>query len=94
MKKDKLSELFRIARAESPPAAPERFEHEVMRAVGRQTNCEPVSLVDQLGALFPRLTLAAAAVIVCCSLILSSTGQSSLGDKVTELSQQWLFAAD
>ena len=94
MKKDKLSELFKMARAEALPAAPEGFEQDLMRVVQRQTGRQSPSLVDQLGALFPRLAMASAAVIVCCALILSSSDQSSLTDKVAELSQQWLFAAN
>ena len=94
MKRDKLSELFKLARAAASPAPPEDFEQDLMRVVRRQTGRESPSLVDQLGALFPRLALASAAVIACCALILVNTDQSSLTDKVAELSQQWLFAAN
>jgi hypothetical protein len=94
MNNNELNSLLRAARAESPPVPSDDFERDLMRAVRRQTNREPLSLVEQLGELFPRLAWASAAVIVCCAIILSSTDQSSLGDKFAELSQQWLFAAN
>jgi hypothetical protein len=97
MKKDKLEELLRAAGTESLPAAPADFEGDVMRAIRAQPRHQPVSLFDQLDALFPRLATASVVVIACCGLLVlgsAAFGESSLTDKVTELSEQWFFAAN
>jgi hypothetical protein len=97
MKKNKLDELFRAARTEPLPAAPADFEGDVIRAIQAQPHPKTPSLFDQLDALFPRLAIASTAVIACCALLVlgsAAFGESNLADKVTELSEQWLFAAN
>ena len=71
MTEKKLNHLFEQARNESAPPVPPDFAAGVLRAVRREPSPRapaPASIFDQLNFLFPRLALAAAAVIVLCVL--------------------------
>lgn len=100
MNNDKLNQLFRAARQDVPPAAGPGFENLVLAAarrpmIGRAD--APASLADQLGDLFPKLAWAAALLIALCvaaDLGLAAHTQVDLTDSFTELSEQWLFAAN
>ena len=100
MNNERLRKLFRLARTETPPAPPEGFDARVLAAIRREQReqrAAPASLWEQLGELFPRFATAAVLVIAVCALAdfyFSATQPSSLAADVTELSEQWLFAAN
>lgn len=93
----KLDRLFAAARKETPPAPASGFDHLVLGALRREPAPLPeVSLLDQLGAWFPRLALAAGLVIlvsVTTDFTLSWLGVPTLSDGVWQISDQWLLAA-
>lgn len=100
MNEKKLKQLFAAARNETAPAPPESFAAGVLRAVRREPvagYAKILSLSDQLNRLFPRIALAAAAIIVLCvaaDLILTAAGVPEVGDGVSQLSAQWLLTPE
>src|SRR5262245_23537014 len=66
MKDHKLERLFCLAKSESAPPAGLGFESRVMRAIRQEAPTKPISLLDQLNALFPGLSLACAIGIILC----------------------------
>ena len=100
MNKHKLNQLFELARNEHAPLPPEDFAADVLRAVHREprgTMAEALSIFDQLNLLFPRIALAAAAVIVLCVAVdfgLTAAGMPGLGDSLSQISAQWLLTPD
>ncbi|MSU58588.1 MAG: hypothetical protein EXS35_10495 [Pedosphaera sp.] len=94
----KLKQLFRAARNESPPSPEPGFENLVLSAIRRELPpMRATSLIDQLGALFPRLAWAAALVIAMClgaDFCLTALAPTGLSDGIAEISEQWLFAAN
>lgn len=98
MKPDKLDRLFSAAAKAQPPQPGDDFAGDVVRAVRREPARDVVTatFADQLGALLPRVAFAAALIVVLCvaaDVALDSIGRTSLSAGVTELSEQWLFAA-
>ena len=97
MNNRKLSQLFVSARNETAPAPPEDFAADVLRAIRREPPiAAPAarSVFDQLNLWFPRLALAASAVIVLCVAAdygLTMAGVPGLSDGVSQLSSQWLL---
>jgi hypothetical protein len=95
MNERKLNQLFDAARKERAPVPPEGFDQAVLQSVRRDPPSAarpPLSLLDQLNLLFPRLALAAAAIVLMCvagELAISATTPS-----LTELSDQWILTAD
>jgi hypothetical protein len=93
----KLKQLFASARRETAPLPPEDFAADVVRAVRREppvATPETISIFDQLNLWFPRLALAASAVIVLCVAAdygLTVAGVPSLSDGVSQLSSQWFL---
>jgi hypothetical protein len=92
----KLKQLFASARREIAPAPPEDFPADVLRAIRREPPAAPetVSIFDQLNLWFPRIALAASAVIVLCVALdfgLTAAGVPSLSDGAAQLSAQWLL---
>lgn len=100
MNKRKLNRLFELARNEPAPAPPEDFAADVLRAVRREPRgamAEALSIFDQLNLLFPRIALAAVAVIVLCVAVdfgLTAAGIPGLGDGLSQISAQWLLTPD
>lgn len=96
MNDDRLKKIFELARAETPPAAPEGFDARVLAAVRRERRAAPVNWWEQIGELFPRLAIGAALVIALCVTVNYWTAlqSSSLAADASELSDQWLFAAN
>jgi hypothetical protein len=97
MNDDRLKKLFEAARTETPPSAPEGFDVRVLAAVRREHRAAPVSVWEQIGALFPRLAVAASLMIALClaaDFCWSAMQPSNLASDVSELSDQWLFAAN
>ena len=96
MNRTKLKQLFARARNDRPPAPPVDFVEDVLSAIRRAPADAPenVSFFDQLNLLFPRIALAASAVIVLCVALdygLTAAGIPSLGDGAAQLSAQWLL---
>jgi hypothetical protein len=95
MKANKLKQLFVAARNETPPSAAPDFADAVLRAVRREPpvkNAATDSLFEQLNFLFPRVALAAVAVIVLCVALdfgFTSAGLLELGDGAAQLSSQF-----
>ena len=100
MNENKLKQLFASARNETAPAASPDFAADVLRAVRREPvpgPAESFSLWEHLNALFPRLALAAAAVIILCVAAdwgLTAAGVPGIGDCATQLTSQFLFNSE
>ena len=94
----KLNQLFAAARKEAPPTPAAGFDNLVLGALRHEPAPPPeLSWFDQLGALFPRLALAAALVIlisVTADFALSWLGVPTLNDGVWQVSDQWLLAVN
>ena len=98
MKPDKLDQLFSAAAKAEPPKPDADFAGDVLRAVRREPARElaDTTFADQLGALLPRIAFVTALIVVACvaaDIALDSLGRTSLSDGVSQLSEQWLFAA-
>ena len=97
MNDKKLKQLFASACRETSTAPPEDFAADVLRAIRREPPVaapETISVFDQLNLWFPRLALAASAVIVLCVAAdygLTMADVPSLSDGVSQLSSQWLL---
>jgi anti-sigma-K factor RskA len=100
MNGNKLKQLFAAARNESAPAPSAEFAAEVMRAAHRQPQPEPAascSVWEHLNGWFPRVALAAAAVIVLCLAAdwgLTTAGLPGISDGAAQVSSQYLFAPE
>jgi hypothetical protein len=100
MNADKIKKLFAAARNETAPLPSANFADGVLRAVRREpptTARASVSIFDQLNVLFPRLALAAAAVIVLCIAAdfgFTSAGLPELDDGAAQLSAQFDLNGD
>jgi hypothetical protein len=97
MNDEKLKKLFELARGETAPVPPEGFDARVVRALARETKDAPVSLWDQIEALFPRVVMGAALVMALCLLgdfCFSAAYPTGLSGEVNEISEQWLLGAD
>ena len=97
MNEKKLKQLFASARKETAPMPPEDFAADVLRAIRREPPAgapQALSLFDQLNRLFPRLALAAVAIIVLCLAAdygMTVAGVPGLDDGVSQISAQWLL---
>ncbi|HEV2691825.1 MAG TPA: hypothetical protein VG347_02915 [Verrucomicrobiae bacterium] len=95
MNENKLKQLFDAARKDTAPVPPSDFAADVLRAARRELTIStpgPVTVFDQLNRWFPRLALAAAAVIILCIAAdygLTSTGLPELGDGAAQISSQF-----
>ena len=93
----KLKKLFELARTETPPTPPGNFDLRVMAAVRREERAAPVTWWDQLGALFPRLAVAAVLLMGAClfaDYYYSAHHSSSFAEDATQFSNQALFAGN
>jgi len=99
MDENKLTRLFAAARNESAPAPPDGFAAEFLRLLGRELRSGPsatASLWDQLDALFPRLALAAAVVIVLCLAAdwgVTAAGLPGISDGTAQVATQYFLDA-
>jgi hypothetical protein len=97
MNDEKLKKLFELARSEIAPAPPEGFDARVVHALRREAAASPVSLWDQLEALFPRMAVATVLLMGLCVLgdySLAAVYPASFSAQMNEISEQWLFAAN
>ena len=85
----KLNRLFAAAKSEQPAAPGEGFAFLVMQQIQRDPARGDVTIADLLGMWFPRLALAAAAVIAICviSEVVSSSSAPSLSESAAQLSE-------
>lgn len=96
----KLNQLFRAARRDAPPVPEPGFDNLVLAALRRSGEASvpaKISWFEQLGAWLPRLAGAAALSIALCVAAdygLTALAAADLTDSLTELSEQWLFAAN
>jgi hypothetical protein len=95
MKERRIGHLFSAARKESAPEVPFDFAQRVVAAVQRAEQPREATVLDQLGALFPRLAWVAAAVVALslATEFYLATQQTSLSAEVNQVAEQWLFAA-
>lgn len=99
MNNRKLKQLFASARPETAPVPPEDFAVDVLRAIRREgpvATAKTISIFDQLNLWFPRLALAASAVIVLCVAAdygLTAAGIPGLDDGLSQLSAQWFLTS-
>jgi hypothetical protein len=89
MNDKKLNQLFNTARRETPAAPAEGFELLVMQQVQRQPGRAELSISDLLGLWFPRLAVAAAAIIAVCVIGEYVSSGPSLTDTAAQLSDQY-----
>jgi hypothetical protein len=96
----KLKQLFGSARNEPAPAPAPDFAADVLRAVRSQpwpASAESFSVWEHLNGLFPRLALAAAAVIVLCLAAdwgLTAAGLPGVSDGAAQVTSQFLFNSE
>lgn len=97
MKKPKLDRLFELARTEKVPAPAPDFAADVLRAVRREPaarRAETASVFEQLNRWFPRVALAAAAVMLLCVAAdfgFTAAGMPELDDSAAQASAQLFF---
>jgi hypothetical protein len=89
MNDKKLNRLFNAARHETPAAPAEGFEMLVMRQIQRDPARVEPSISDVLGLWFPRLAVAAAAIIAVCVIGDFISSGPSLTDSAAQLSVQY-----
>ncbi|HWD93939.1 MAG TPA: hypothetical protein VG938_16535 [Verrucomicrobiae bacterium] len=89
MNDKKLNQLLNTARRETPAAPTEGFEMLVMRQIQRDPARVELSISDLLGQWFPRLAVAAAAIIAVCVLGDFMSSGPSLTDSAAQLSAQY-----
>jgi hypothetical protein len=99
MNTNKLNQLLAAARNESAPAAPADFAAEVLRAVHRDARfaAEPASAWAPLNALFARVAVAAAAIIilsVAADWGMTVAGVPGLADGAAQVTSQYLFNSE
>jgi hypothetical protein len=89
MNDKKLNQLFDASRRETPGAPTEGFELLVMQQIQRQPGRAEPSISDLLGLWFPRLAVAAAAIIAVCVIGDFMSSGPSLTDSAAQLSVQY-----
>jgi hypothetical protein len=97
MNDEKLKKLFELARAEAAPIPPEGFDSRVIRALASEIPAPPISLWDQIEALFPRVAMGTALVMLICLLgdfCYSAAYPAGLSGDVNEISEQWLLGSN
>lgn len=100
MKKNTLNRLFAAARPDRPPEPPDDFAFAVLQAVrqeGLRQAPPSADLWTQLNALFPRVALAAAAMIILCVAAdrgLTAAGLPDVTEGVAATAAQFTFEAE
>jgi hypothetical protein len=89
MNDNRLNQLFNATRRETPAAPAEGFELLVMQQIQRQPGRMEPSISDVLGLWFPRLAVAAAAIIAVCVIGDFMSSGPSLSDSAAQLSVQY-----
>ena len=94
MNEKQIERLLKAARGEPAPLPPENLERRVLRAIHHEP--AQTSLMDHLSRLLPRLAATAALIIVICAaadVCLANLVQPDLDSGLTQLAEEWLFAA-
>jgi len=94
MNEKQIERLLKAARGEPAPLPPKDLERRVLRAIHHERR--ETSLVDHLSRLLPRLAASAALMIVLClaaDFCLANLLQPDLDSGLTQLAEEWLFAA-
>lgn len=89
MNDKKLNQLFDVARREKPAAPAEGFEQLVMQQIQRNPARVELTISDVLNLWFPRLAVAAAALIALCVIGEYTASGPSLTDSALQLSDQF-----
>lgn len=94
MNDGRLKKLFSAARHETPPEVSFNFAQSVLAAIRRRKAPRPFSLVDQLGALFPRLAAASLLVIALCAAgeFYFSAAEGTPSNDLNQLTEELIFA--
>lgn len=96
----KLNQLFQAARQDAAPEPPAGFADDVVRAIRREpppARPGELALFDQLNAMFPRMALAALAVMVlgiAANLALGAPNLADWSDSDAQISAQWFLSPD
>ncbi len=88
MNDQRLNQLFSAAKKEKSPAPSEGFDLLVMQQIQRDPSRAELSIADLLGMWFPRLALAAVAVIALCVVTEFVSTAPTLTDSAAQLSVQ------
>lgn len=94
MNERKLIRIFEAARGEPIPEPEAGFEARLLRQLRGEPAPRPLSLGDQLSALFPKVAWAAALVIGLClagDFLLSGAEQPGISDAVAQVTDRWLI---
>jgi hypothetical protein len=89
MNDKRLNQLLNAARRETPAVPGEGFEQLVMQQIQRNPARAELSISDLLGLWFPRLAVAAAAIIAVCIISDYVSPGPSLTDSAAQLSDQF-----
>lgn len=91
MNDQRLKELFGAAKRETSTAPGEGFDLLVLQQIRRNPQRAELSIPDLLGRWFPRLALAAVAVIALCVVgdLLYTSDSPSLTDNAAQVSDQY-----
>jgi hypothetical protein len=95
MNPEQIERLFKAARAEPAPIPGEGFERRVLSAIAREPT--EATVAELISRLLSRLAASAAVVIVLCvaaDICLSNFVQPDFNSGLTQLAEQWLFAAN
>jgi len=88
MKDQKLNQLFRALKRETPPAPPEGLDLLVMQQIRRNPARTDLTISDLLGRWCPRLAVVAVTVIVLCVVSEFASSGPSLSESAAQLSIQ------
>jgi len=100
MNENKLKQLFAAARQEPAPVPGTDFAPGVLRAIRQQPlrrAGDAFSIWDHLNGLFPRVALAALAVIILCVAAdygFTEAGLPGVSDGAAQVSAQYLFNSE
>lgn len=91
MNDNRLNQLFAATKGEAPAAPSEGFDLLVMQQIRRNPARAELTISDVLGMWFPRLAVAAAAIIALCIAgdLVSSSNGPSLSVTAAQLSEQF-----
>lgn len=97
MNEHKLKQILETVRTTPPPPVPADFDARVMRRVLREPTPTAPTFAEHLDALFPKLAVAALAMIVLCvagDYLLTALDVPTLAEGVARLSGQWLLPTE
>ena len=93
----KLKQLFDAARHAPAPDAPPNFAEGALAAIRHERREAPADFWEQLAALLPRITVAAALILAACLMADAGFSRATGGnfsEDIHQISEQWLFAVE